>query len=809
MSNITAVLFLVLFIFAVMGVQLFAPVTLYDQSALSEHANFQNFPNAFITLFRCTTGEAWNSIMHDLMHGPTAPIGSEHTADHHGDYWELNTESLPTTINLNSCYVGANPEDDYLAYKLISGLVGRDSATIGCSPGYTVTLIYFILFLVFCSFILLNLFLAVILQGFASSDEENTSVLPPEVLKSLKQVWSEIDRKATYHIRWSRVEQLFRRLDQELRIPGKVSIPPLGLSAAVLKSSYGVELEYEQFDERRLARQLKSEKKGLAVLSLASDDHKQGYIVKYGSKLTLKHLNSKGLMQSHFATACAHEQAVSCSGAGESNDSKAATVKRSSNQNTWIVRAPSIESVQGRTGDAVRNGDSIRLQHAETLRFLTVEDCAAENTVPPNPKAGEHMAVTCTTFNEHVSNEPDDWVLELNGRDEKEVWHTGFQVRLVSNTGNMLHSHERSTQQQSARQVTACVQKSIENLWQVEELLTGHGEPGLRRQELIQFIIALALEDVVHVPHNSRAIDRSFVGGGKPQHSSFDGGCVNFIDVTKKLAKRVHMKNIQRRGMGGRSDDLEFEEIQEQETVVANGSNKKGQSTGDSYKRTGYTWQQRWAVHVMQQRCRIHASTKELLRRQIAKEMDILPWDPNSAVKEMLKVVGEKRNMAKVKTTDTRAARAIDTPEVTQEAVARAVVQNKKAATAATVSTAAPLYSARTAKLIDEEKLAQKSGTPLFSARTAKLMQAESSVAAPQTAALPPLKLPPSGRRAPLSSRGLTPSSGAIVTGRRAAKDREIVQLQQHIADIELAEKTRKIAELQAKLDSLIGPPPQ
>ena len=32
---------------------------------MHKHANFQNFGSAFLTLFRCATGEAWNSIMFD------------------------------------------------------------------------------------------------------------------------------------------------------------------------------------------------------------------------------------------------------------------------------------------------------------------------------------------------------------------------------------------------------------------------------------------------------------------------------------------------------------------------------------------------------------------------------------------------------------------------------------------------------------------------------------------------------------------------------------------------------------------------
>eukprot|EP00438_Fugacium_kawagutii_P004117 Skav212869 [mRNA] locus=scaffold151:59022:64713:- [translate_table: standard] len=48
----------------ILGVSLFATTKLGD--TLNEHANFQNFIVAFITLFRASTGEAWNEIMHEL-----------------------------------------------------------------------------------------------------------------------------------------------------------------------------------------------------------------------------------------------------------------------------------------------------------------------------------------------------------------------------------------------------------------------------------------------------------------------------------------------------------------------------------------------------------------------------------------------------------------------------------------------------------------------------------------------------------------------------------------------------------------------
>lgn len=63
LANVGALLFLFLFLFAVLGVFLFSEVNL--QTHLNSHANFQHFGVALLTLFRITTGEGWQDIMYD------------------------------------------------------------------------------------------------------------------------------------------------------------------------------------------------------------------------------------------------------------------------------------------------------------------------------------------------------------------------------------------------------------------------------------------------------------------------------------------------------------------------------------------------------------------------------------------------------------------------------------------------------------------------------------------------------------------------------------------------------------------------
>ena len=66
--NVAAVVFLLFFIFSVIGMQLFATVAYHE--SLGPHANFRSFGTAFLTLFRFCTGENFNGFMYEASHAP-------------------------------------------------------------------------------------------------------------------------------------------------------------------------------------------------------------------------------------------------------------------------------------------------------------------------------------------------------------------------------------------------------------------------------------------------------------------------------------------------------------------------------------------------------------------------------------------------------------------------------------------------------------------------------------------------------------------------------------------------------------------
>jgi len=66
MLNILGLLFLIFFIFAILGTYLFKNVGAGD-SLNDEYINFSNFANSFLLMFRMSTGEDWHMIMYDCM----------------------------------------------------------------------------------------------------------------------------------------------------------------------------------------------------------------------------------------------------------------------------------------------------------------------------------------------------------------------------------------------------------------------------------------------------------------------------------------------------------------------------------------------------------------------------------------------------------------------------------------------------------------------------------------------------------------------------------------------------------------------
>ncbi|XP_061920901.1 voltage-dependent L-type calcium channel subunit alpha-1C isoform X1 [Entelurus aequoreus] len=156
------------FIYAVIGMQMFGKIALRDHTQINRNNNFQTFPQAVLLLFRCATGEAWQEIM--LACSPNRP-----------------------------CEKGSTNENSTTVEE--------------CGSHFAI--IYFVSFYMLCAFLIINLFVAVIMDNFDYLTRD-WSILGPHHLDEFKRIWAEYDPEAKGRIKHLDVVTLLRRIQPPL-----------------------------------------------------------------------------------------------------------------------------------------------------------------------------------------------------------------------------------------------------------------------------------------------------------------------------------------------------------------------------------------------------------------------------------------------------------------------------------------------------------------------------------------------------------------------------------------------------------------
>uniref|UniRef100_A0A6I8PH83 Voltage-dependent L-type calcium channel subunit alpha n=1 Tax=Ornithorhynchus anatinus TaxID=9258 RepID=A0A6I8PH83_ORNAN len=168
------------FIYAVIGMQVFGKIALNDTTEINRNNNFQTFPQAVLLLFRCATGEAWQEIMLACMPGKKCAPDSD----------VQNATAAPS----------ADP-------------TALTEAEPPCGSSFAV--FYFISFYMLCAFLIINLFVAVIMDNFDYLTRD-WSILGPHHLDEFKRIWAEYDPEAKGRIKHLDVVTLLRRIQPPL-----------------------------------------------------------------------------------------------------------------------------------------------------------------------------------------------------------------------------------------------------------------------------------------------------------------------------------------------------------------------------------------------------------------------------------------------------------------------------------------------------------------------------------------------------------------------------------------------------------------
>uniref|UniRef100_A0A8D0E689 Voltage-dependent L-type calcium channel subunit alpha n=1 Tax=Salvator merianae TaxID=96440 RepID=A0A8D0E689_SALMN len=167
LPHVALLIVMLFFIYAVIGMQMFGKIALVDGTQINRNNNFQTFPQAVLLLFRCATGEAWQEILLACSYGKLC-----------------------------------DPESDYAP--------GEEYT---CGTGFSY--FYFISFYMLCAFLIINLFVAVIMDNFDYLTRD-WSILGPHHLDEFKKIWAEYDPEATGRIKHLDVVTLLRRIQPPL-----------------------------------------------------------------------------------------------------------------------------------------------------------------------------------------------------------------------------------------------------------------------------------------------------------------------------------------------------------------------------------------------------------------------------------------------------------------------------------------------------------------------------------------------------------------------------------------------------------------
>ncbi|XP_037095012.1 sodium channel protein type 2 subunit alpha-like [Syngnathus acus] len=183
--NIGLLLFLVMFIYAIFGMSNFAYVK--KESGIDDLFNFETFGNSMICLFQITTSAGWDGLL--------APILNKY-------------------------------EDD-----CDSTMEHPGSAVKGDCGTPSVGIAFFVSYIIICFLIVINMYIAVILENFGVATEESADPLSEDDFEMFYEVWEKFDPRATQFMEYDKLSEFADALDPPLRIaqPNKIELISMDL----------------------------------------------------------------------------------------------------------------------------------------------------------------------------------------------------------------------------------------------------------------------------------------------------------------------------------------------------------------------------------------------------------------------------------------------------------------------------------------------------------------------------------------------------------------------------------------------------
>uniref|UniRef100_A0A8C4LH74 Sodium channel protein n=1 Tax=Equus asinus asinus TaxID=83772 RepID=A0A8C4LH74_EQUAS len=177
--NIGLLLFLVMFIYSIFGMANFAYVKW--EAGIDDMFNFQTFANSMLCLFQITTSAGWDGLL--------SPI--------------LNTGPPSCDPNLPN-----------------------SNGSRGNCGSPAVGILFFTTYIIISFLIVVNMYIAIILENFSVATEESTEPLSEDDFDMFYEIWEKFDPEATQFIEYSALSDFADALSEPLRIakPNQISL---------------------------------------------------------------------------------------------------------------------------------------------------------------------------------------------------------------------------------------------------------------------------------------------------------------------------------------------------------------------------------------------------------------------------------------------------------------------------------------------------------------------------------------------------------------------------------------------------------
>ncbi|XP_044141388.1 sodium channel protein type 8 subunit alpha [Bufo gargarizans] len=170
--NIGLLLFLVMFIFSIFGMSNFAYVK--KEGGIDDMFNFETFGNSMICLFMITTSAGWDGLLLPILNRPP--------------------DCDPKKENPGSPMQGdcGNP---------------------------SVGIFFFVSYIIISFLIVVNMYIAIILENFSVATEESADPLSEDDFETFYEIWEKFDPDATQFIQFSKLPDFADALEHPLRVP--------------------------------------------------------------------------------------------------------------------------------------------------------------------------------------------------------------------------------------------------------------------------------------------------------------------------------------------------------------------------------------------------------------------------------------------------------------------------------------------------------------------------------------------------------------------------------------------------------------